>query len=104
MLDALAGARHIGTLLAKRKRVLDISENHVAAHSGGQVQDNVDLGIADPLRHLTIKRDVAARCARLGVTDMAVNDRSAGLRRVNRRFRDLLRRTRNVWAAVLSAT
>jgi hypothetical protein len=36
-------------------------EHHVAAHAGGQVQHDIDFGLADALGHLAVKCDIATR-------------------------------------------
>ena len=70
------------------------AEHEVAAHAGGQVEHDVDVGGADPLDDLAVERRVAAALAGLGVADVDVDDRGAGPGGLDRRVGDLLRRDR----------
>ena len=77
------------------------ADHQVAAHAGGEVDQHVDVALADPLDDLAVERDVAARRAGLGVADVAVHDRRAGARRLDRGVGDLRRRDRQVRMDVL---
>jgi hypothetical protein len=83
------------------KRRFGRSEYHVAAHAGGQVQDHIDLGVANALGHLAVERNIAARACRS-------RDRGHGNAQSPRRpwrhrspLGDLLGRARHMRAAVL---
>jgi hypothetical protein len=83
------------------KRLFGRSEHHVAAHAGGQVEDDIDLGVADALGYLAVKRNIAARGAGLGIADMAMDDRGARPGGIDGGIGDLLGRARHMRAAVL---
>ena len=53
--DTLGRPRHIRAFFIDRKRRFNIAEDEVPTHACGQVQDDVDLGRADPVRHLSIE-------------------------------------------------
>ena len=60
-------------------------------YAGSQVQDHVDLGIADTFGHFAIVVKLARGCAGVGVADMAMDDSSPGLGRGNRTVGNLPR-------------
>ena len=74
------------------------AEHEVAAHPGREVQDDVDVGGADPLDDRAVERRVAGAAAGVGVADVDVHDRRAGAGRLDRRVGDLLRRHGHVLA------
>ena len=74
------------------------AEHEVAAHARGEVEDDVDVGGADPLDHRPVERRVAGALAGLRVADVDVRDRRARPGRLDRRVGDLLRRDRDVLA------
>jgi hypothetical protein len=49
---------------AELHRVLASADFQVAAHAGGEVDDDVDVGLADALHHFAVQRDVAAEACR----------------------------------------
>ncbi|MNE45198.1 hypothetical protein D3C80_1394720 [compost metagenome] len=70
----------------------------VATHAGGQVDDDVHVGLANTLHHFTVQRHIAAELAGFGVADMAMHHGGAGLRRFHRGEGDLLGRDRDQMA------
>ena len=66
---------------------------------GRQVEDDVDVGRADPLDDLAVESRVATALAGLRVADVDVDDRRAGARGLDRRVGDLLGGDRHVLAA-----
>ena len=52
--DTLSRSRHVGACLVDRQGRFNIAEDKVPTHARGQVQDNVDVGRADPVRHLSV--------------------------------------------------
>ena len=79
--EPLGRAGHVGALGSRRKRRLGTAEHEVAAHARGEVEDDVDVGRADPLDDLAVERRVARRPAGLRVADVDVHDRRARARR-----------------------
>ena len=59
------------------------SDFQVAAHAGGQVDDDVHARIADAVHHLGVQGRVAAELARLGVAHVAVHHGRTGLGRLD---------------------
>ena len=96
--EPLGRADHVGARLVGRQRRLVAAEHEVAAHAGGEVQDDVDVGRADPLDDRAVERRVAGAAAGLRVADVDVRDRRARARRLDRRVGDLLGRDRHVLA------
>ena len=76
------------------RRVVRI-EDEVAAHAGGEVDDDVDARTADQLHRLAIVLELAPGLAGGGVADMKMGDGGARLGRLDRRVGDLARRHRN---------
>ena len=86
MHEPLARTRQIGALgIASGSGALGAAEHEVAAHPGGQVDHDVDVGRADPLDHLAVQLGVARALAGLGVAHVDVDDRRAGLGGLDRR-------------------
>ncbi len=90
MVEPLGGAGHVGPFDGEREHVLGAAEHHVAAHPGGEVDDDVDTRVADPLDHLRVQLGGAGADAGVGVADVDVHDRRPRLGGVDRRCRDLL--------------
>ena len=63
----------------EREHVLGAAEHHVAAHAGGEVDDDVDVRVADPLDDLGVQLGGASADAGVGVADVDVHDRRPGL-------------------------
>ena len=93
--DTLGRPRHVGALSVDRQRRFNVAEDDVPAHAGGQVQNHVDVGRSDPVRHLPVEIPPARRGARLRIADVAMDDGRPGLGRVDRGFSDLFRRDRH---------
>ena len=70
-------------------------EDEIAAHAGGEVDDDIDARIADMRDRLAVERRVARGLAGLGVAHMEMDDRRALARRLERRIGDLTRRYGN---------
>ena len=68
---------------------------HVAAHAGGEVDDDFLVLGADALHHLGVIFDLAGALAGRGFAHVAVHDGGAGAGRLQRGIGDLLRRHRN---------
>ena len=98
MRQPLGRAHHVGAARVRRQRGVLAAEHEVAAHAGGQVDDDVDVRGADPLDDLAVVREVARAPAGLRVADVDVDDRCARARRLDRRVGDLLRGDRHVLA------
>ena len=64
----------------------------IAAHAGGEVDDDVLVLGADALDDFAIEMDAAGALAGLGIAHMAMDDRRACSGRFQRRIGDLLRR------------
>src|SRR5690606_30020313 len=64
---------------AEVHRVLAATDFQVAAHAGGEVDDDVDVGLADALHHFTVQGYIAAEFAGVRVAYMAVHHGGAGL-------------------------
>ena len=93
MRDAFGGARHVGARPA-RPGICGI-EKEVAAHAGGEIDDDVDARRADETDRLAVKRRIARRLAGLGIAHMQVHDRRARAAGLERRFANLARRHRD---------
>src|SRR5699024_11500189 len=78
------GARH------RRQGVLRV-DDEVTAHAGGEVDDRVDIGCADPTDDLTVVGDLACALLGLEVTHVDVDDGGSGTGGGDRIVRDLLR-------------
>ncbi len=90
MVESLRGAGHVGPLEGEWEDGLVAAEHHVAAHPGGEVDDDVDPRVADPLDHLGVQLGRASADSRLRIADVDVDDRRPRLGGVDRRSRDLL--------------
>ena len=90
MVEPFGGAGHVGPFDREREHVLGAAEHHVAAHPGGEVDDDVDARVADPLDHLGVELGGAGADAGVGVADVDVHDRRPRLGGIDRRRRDLL--------------
>ena len=95
MSQPLARPRHVGAVRVEGEGMLAGAEHQVAAHAGGEVEDHVGPGPADPLHRLAEEGRVAGAPPRLGVPDVDVDDGGAGPRRLDRGVRDLGRGDRN---------
>ena len=87
MLQALGGAGHVGAGVVRRQRLLGAAEHEVAAHAGGEVEHDVDLGVADALDDLAVELGAPRALAGLGVAHVDVHDGGAGRGRLDRRRR-----------------
>ena len=58
----------------------------IAAHAGGQVDDDVAVALADALDHLPVEMDAAGALAGLRIADMAMDDGGTGGGRLERRI------------------
>ncbi|MCY1400346.1 hypothetical protein D9M71_154250 [compost metagenome] len=83
---------------AEFHRVLARADFQVAAHAGGEVDDDVHVRLADALHHFAVQRHVTAELAGLRVAHMAVNHGGTGLGGFHGGSRDLFRGDRHVWA------
>ena len=79
--------------------ILAATDLQVATHAGGEVDDDVDVGLADALHHFAVQRDVATELAGLGVAYVAMHDRGAGLGGLHGSGGDLLGSDRHVGAS-----
>ena len=70
--EPLDAADQVGAL-DERRGVLRV-EHQVAAHARGGVDDDVDVGVPDPLDDLAVERDVARALAGLRVAHVDVHD------------------------------
>ena len=86
--EARHGANQVG-VGAEVGGVLACADFQIAAHAGGQVDDDVYARITDAVHHLGIEGRVAAEFAGLGVAYMAVHHGGAGLGGLYRRCRNL---------------
>ena len=84
---------------AELHRVLAGADFQVAAHAGGEVDDDVDVGLADALHHFAVQRHVTAELAGLWVTHVAMHHGGAGLGGFHGRRSDLFRGDRHVRAS-----
>ena len=94
--DTLGRSRHVGACLVDGQGRFNTAEHEVPPHAGGQVEDNVDVGGADPVLDLPVEIPPARGGPGLRVADMAMDDGRPGLGRVDRGFGDLFRRDRHV--------
>ncbi|ABA52551.1 hypothetical protein BURPS1710b_A2129 [Burkholderia pseudomallei 1710b] len=78
--------------LAEAHRVLARADLEIAAHAGRQIDDDVDVGRADPVDHLAVQPRIAAAAPRERIAHVAMRDRRARLRGLDRRIGDLLGR------------
>ena len=77
-----------------------LADADVAAHAAGEVDDDVDLALADALDHLAVVLGLHAEGAGLGVAHVDVHDGRAGARRLDGGVGDLLggdRRSAGSW-------
>ena len=93
MRNALRGAGHVRARPA-RSGVRGI-EDKVAAHAGGQVDDDVGVRRADRADRLAIERGIARGLAGRGIAHMQMHDRGARSVRLQGRVGDLPRGHRN---------
>ena len=89
--QALHGTHEV-RVLAELGGGLVGADHQVAAHSRGEVDDDVGVAVADPRHHFPIERNVATSFAGGRVAHMAVHDRRPGLGGVEGRSGDLGRR------------
>ena len=98
VLDPLGGAGHVGPVVGRGQRLLDVAEDQVAAHAGGQVEYHVGARGPDPVGHLLRRgrRPLAGSPvsgSRTWMWTMAAPALAASMRRVGdlgRRDRDLV--------------
>ena len=88
--EVRTGRRRIGQSL--------VTDADVAAHAAGQIDDDVDLALADALDDFAVVARLHAEDPALRVAHVDMHDGGAGMRRVDRRLRDLLRSHRAVRA------
>jgi hypothetical protein len=91
--DALGRIGHVGAA-ATLGGVFWVKEE-VAAHAGGEVDDDIDAAVTDALHGFAVVLELAAGLAGLGVAHMKMRDGGARLGRLDRRLGDLFRRHRN---------
>ena len=94
--EPLLGARKVGARLRERQRPVRGAEREVATHAGGQVQHDIDPGVAHPLHHLAVERRIARRLPGLRIAHVHVDDRGAGPGRIDAGAGDLLRGHRHL--------
>jgi hypothetical protein len=85
-IDDVPHAVFLGAEIAPgRGRVLEpvLADNDVASHAAGEIHDHIDLALADALHHLPIVAGFHAEVAGLRVADVDVDDRRAGLGRLD---------------------
>ena len=90
--EAFGSTHHVGPVGAWWQRRLHTAKHQIAAHAGGQVQDDVGFGIADPRGHLAKQRRIARWLAGFRVADMTMHHGGTGLCGIDGRFGDLRRR------------
>ena len=95
--EPVDAAHQVGAV-DERRRVVRV-EHQVAAHAGGGVDDDVDVGGPDPLDDLAVERDVPGALAGLWVADVDVDDRGPGACRGDAGLGDLLGGHRHVLGA-----
>ncbi len=76
--------------------MLDVTEDQIATHAGGQVDDDVGRRGPDPLDDLGVEFDVSGRCPGLGIADVDVDDGGPGLGRLDAGRGDLGRGDRDL--------
>ena len=64
MFEPLGRAGQVGAVDRRRQRLLDRAEREVATHSGSEVEDHVDVAVADDLDHLGVQARLAGARAR----------------------------------------
>ena len=89
--EPVARRRSCPSRRRRRERRVGAAEHEVAAHAGGQVEHDVDVGRAHALDDLAVQRRIARALAGLRVADVDVGDGGAGARGLDRRRRDVLR-------------
>ena len=100
--DALVGANQVA---AGQRRVGTVrTDEEIATHAGGEVDDHIDVGLADATDNVAIEIDATRRNARLGLAHVAVDDRRTGLGSVDCRVRNLLRSNRQFGMDALRRT
>ena len=65
------------------ERIFAVAEDEVAAHSGGEVEDDIGFGVADAVHDFAVEGGVARGFSAFGVADMNVRDGGAGFGGVN---------------------
>ena len=91
MLEALQRAHEVRELFLERARVFAVANPQVAAHAGGEIDDEVLVLVANALHHFAVEVRAAAALARDGVAHMDVGHGSTGGGSLERRVRNLLR-------------
>ena len=102
--DTLGRPRHVGAFFVDRQGRFNVAEDEVPTHASGEVQYYVDIGRADPVRHLPVEIPPARRGACLWIPDMAMDHSRSGLGRVDGGLGDLLRRNRHVRRVALTVS
>src|SRR6218665_3381023 len=82
-------ADQIGAL-AETHRLLTGADLQIAPHAGRQIDDDIGVGAANAVNHFAVQIRVTAATTRLRVAHMAMRHRRTGLRRLDRRRRNLL--------------
>ena len=98
VVEAFGRAGHVGAGGRHRQRCLVAAEHEVASHAGGQVDHDVDVGVADPFDDLGVELGGAGADAGLGIAHVDVDDGRTGAGGVERRGGDLGRGHRHVRA------
>ena len=104
MSDALCRAGHVGAFFVDGERGLDVAEDEVAAHAGGEVKHDVDFGRADALGDFAVEVAPARGSAGFGVAHVTMHDGGAGPGGVNGGCSDLFGRDRHMWRAAGGVT
>ena len=94
--EPFLGARQVRPGLRRRQGPVRRPEGEVAAHAGGEVQHDIDIGVAHPLDDLAVERGIARRLPGLRIPHMDMEDRRAGPRRLDPGLGDLRRRHRHL--------
>ncbi len=98
---SLFTGHHVRSGGLQRERRIGRAKDQVTTHTGRQIDH--DVGITGPyaLYNFSIKRNIANRRTRLGVSHVTMNHRCTGLCRIDCGVGDLLRTARHFVTAVL---
>ena len=96
-------ANHICTF-SQIKRIFTAAKDHISTHAGGQVKNYIDLTVTDAIRDLAIVFELARRCSRLRIPNMAVNNCSTRFGCIDSAVGNLLRAARHMSGPILSTT
>ena len=97
--EPLGRAGHVRSCLVRRQGRVLATEDEVAAHPRGQVEDDVDVRSADLLDDRAVEGGIARSASGVGVADVDVRNCRPRARRLDRGVRDPLGRHRDVLAA-----